>query len=790
MTNGLSSQQVQKLTAQGLTNDFSPKPEKKVTTIILKNIFIVFNLIIFPFLFILFFMGQYKDAISVGMVAIINTFTNIFQEIRAKIALDKIKLKNPELTTVIRDGKKQPIQTKSIVLGDYIALKPGELAPADGTVIESNHLEMDESILTGESDYLSKPKKSQILSGSFAAAGEGIFRADKIGKDGYMQQVVLKSKKSKTLKTLLEKKINKLVDSFVFICFLTTTVLILKYRPFSQNLIEPIRYIVASITSMIPQGLVLLVTITFVLSVIKFAKKQVIFRRMNSIEGLANVNLICMDKTGTLTHNHIKLDRIVPAPEYSNKELKNILGNIGALITTKNKTIEAIAKDFPLSSATKIDEIPFKSLNKYSGLRTSNNHKTEDIIIGAFEKISPFLNNKDSSKIKAQIAQNESQGFRTIAIAIKSYSQDPKEPLKKSLQGFRLAGIIVFSEEIKKNTDKILEGFRKRGVRQIVISGDSLITVQAISSRVGIANSEHGISGKEIDNTPAELLKEKILSNNIFGRIDPQQKRTIISIFKEAGYYTAMVGDGVNDVLALKEADVSFAMGDGGSMAKDVADIILLNNKFDILPKLLAEGEKIISRIGDAAKMFSLKNIFALITISFTLLVGLPFPYLPQHITLLNFITISMPLLYLIKFSGQRNQVKGDFIKKILRFSFTFGGITAIFSIMLNYLYLNRFVETALKSRTVSITFLIIVTLNLFLYLINRAKKATDLLKDKKALLVYLIGITLLPLTIYNDTFRKFFEFAQLNSRDWGIITVLTLAVSAIQFQIYKKKVN
>jgi len=790
MIKGLTSQQVQELTAKGLVNSFSPRPEKKVITIILKNIFIIFNIIIFPFLFVLFMMGQYKDAISVGVVALINTFTNIYQEIKAKIALDKIKLKNPELTTVIRNGERQPIPTKSIVLGDYITLKPGELAPADGTVIESNHLEMDESILTGESDYLFKPKNSKILSGSFAAAGEGVFRADKIGKDGYMQQIVLNSKKSKPLKTLLEKKINKLVNSFLFLCFLAATILIIKYRPFSQNLIEPIRYIVASITSMIPQGLVLLVTVTFVLSVIKFAKQKVIFRRINSIEGLANVDLICMDKTGTLTYNHIKLDKIISTHDYTEKELSQILGDMAALVTTKNKTMEAIEKKFPEHTGKKIDEIPFKSINKYSCIRISKNKIIEDIIIGAFEKIRPFLNKKETTLIQNKIKQHESQGFRTIAIATKQQKPANLKPLQSNLDDFNLAGIIVFSEEIKENTSKILKGFRKRGVRQIVISGDSLTTVQAISARVGIPNSDQGMSGEDIENCSPALLKEKILSKNIFGRINPQQKKTIVTTFKDAGYYTAMVGDGVNDILALKEADVSFAMGAGGSMAKDVSDIVLLNNKFDILPKLLAEGEKIISRIGDAAKIFSLKNIFALFTITFALAIGFPFPYLPQHITLLNLTTISIPLLYLISFSRHRNQVKGDFIKNILSFSFTFGGIAALSSILINILYLKGFMETATKSRTISILFLIIITLNLFMFLMNRAKKFKDIFKDKKAFIVYLLGILLLPISIYSSLLRNFFEFSLLDNRDWLIIIPLTIFVSAIQFQIYKRKIN
>lgn len=793
---GLSSAEVAERIKQGLVNDFEPQATRSIPVIIIKNIFIIFNVLLAPLFVVLVAMGQYKDVMSVGGVALANTLINMVQEIQAKLALDRIKLANPATCGVIRDGEEQQLPVQQVVQGDYLVLKAGERALADGPVVEARNLEMDESLLTGESDYIPKEQQDEVLSGSYAVAGQGVYIAEKIGEEAYMQRVVNRSRKQVAKKSPLERKVGLLVNTFMGLCFTIAAVLILRFWPLAGK-VEPVRFIVASVTTLIPQGLVLIVTITFALGVIAFAKRGIIFRRINAVESLANVDMICMDKTGTLTHNRIMLDAVSPVEGVTVAQLEERLRLFGNIIEEKNKTSEALAAAYPAEDtpgtqpAEKKDEIPFKSRNKFSAARvTTRQHGTEDLLLGAYEMVSGGLLDHDREAVQQLIRRSEEQGQRTLVFAWREAPAGESE-LSEELHGYKLGGVIAFSEEIKAEAPEILAGFRRKGVRQVVISGDSLTTVQSIALRIGLEGAEHGVTGQQLAEMDEKTFRETALANRIFARISPDQKYEIIRVFKKQGWYTSMVGDGVNDVLALKESDLAIAMGSGGSMAKEVSDIILVNNKFDLLPELLDEGDKIISRIQDCARIFTLKNFYALFMVSAALIAGLSFPFFPQQITLINFVTITIPLLYLIKFSDYKAKVEKQFLKDIVRFSAVFGTVIAAAGLTLNALYTKGLfgfpVEPLRYAQSAAIFPVIILALLSYLYLINRAGRLRSLLRDKKILLITLLLAALFPLAMYFAPFRKFFELIPFAGRDWLLGAAVLLPAGLVQYLLMRR---
>ena len=785
---GLTREEVLSKKARGLVNDYEPKSNRSIARIIFTNFFTIFNLLLLPLLVILFSLKQYKDVMSVGVIALANTLINLFQEIKSKIALDKIKMSNPPTALVLRDDRVDSIPVKEIVQGDYLLLKSGELVLADGHLVESQNLEMDESMLTGESDYIQKNNKDNVMSGSFAVTGSGVYIAEKIGAESYMQKVVEQSRKASSLVTPLEHKVRMLVNTFMGACLFIAILLIMNYWPFSGKIVEPVRFIVASVTSMIPQGLVLIVTITFALGVIAFAKEGVIFQKFNAVEALSDVNLICMDKTGTLTHNRIVVKKIIPLGKTKPDTLKKDLADLASCVNERNKTIDAIAARFKSKDAKLVEEIPFKSKNKYSAARVKRGRISTDYIMGAYEMLLPLLKYHNTDPVAEQIAEFESKGMRTIVIGKR---KAVSKKLKSSIQGFTISGIITFFEEIKKEAPSILKKFSKKGIRQVVISGDSLTTVKSIAMQIGLEKADSGVTGIELETLDPEKFKEKVLETTIFARVAPEQKRDIIKIFKDAGYYTAMVGDGVNDVLALKESNLAIAMGSGGSMAKDVSDIILVNNKFSILPSILSEGDKIISRIQDCARIFTLKNFYALTMVIAILVLGITFPFLPQQISLINFITITIPLLYLIKFSNYKTKVEKSFLPDIIRFSVTFGSLIAVTALGLNYLYTAIFGTKMRVVQTVAMAPIVTLGISSYLYLLNRAKGFKGILKDKRMLIVSAGLMALFVAAVYFPPIRKFVEIVPLKLRDWGFIlgfTGLALIVQRFLMKWYMGK--
>jgi len=813
---GLSTEKVCAQTRLGLANNYEEKSSRSIAWIILKNLGTVFNLMIFPLLAMLFALGQYKDVLSVGGIALLNTVINIFQEIRAKLALERIRVEHPVMTRVIRDGAVRDVAVRGVVLEDCLLLSAGDRVVGDAEIIRAEHLELDESMLTGESDYVPKKAGDEVLAGSFVIAGMAVARVTRLGENAYIQRIVSHSRKYVSRRTLLERRMDILVYTSMALCFAVAGFLLLFYQPVSNKLIDPFRYIVASVTSLIPQGLVLVVTLAFALGVIAFAKRGVVFSRFNAVESLANIDLLCMDKTGTLTENKITMEKTeLVAPGFSEAEARELFSVFAAGLSAKNKTVEALlAHSVDTGGWRILDELPFKSKNKLSVVRAApppgreSSSAVYDIALGAAEFLAPrFANPACVDSLKEQIRAYETQGLRTVVLALRRVPPDLALG-EDTLYGLEPIALAVFSEMLRPEAGEILDQFTRRGVRQVVISGDSPDTVSALARRLSLPGAASVVSGAELAALEGDALRTRILSANIFARVLPEQKQAIIRTFKSDGRHVAMIGDGVNDVLALKDAELSIAMGSGGSMVKDVSDVVLVHDRFDILPQLLEEGERIIARIRDCARIFTLKNSYALLLILATIIFGATFPFFPQQITMINFVTITLPLLYIIQYASGRARVEKGFVWDIVRFSFCIACVVAGASFGLNMLasahypnlitrellgmgwFVGRYIPNpSLYVQTLSIVPIILMASLVFLALARAASRNDGKHWRRIMLSLGLCGVFFASL--YIPAMADFLEFVPLGMGDYQTIAyflVPALALEALLLRIFLRK--
>lgn len=668
---GLTQIQVSKRIKLGQVNCDNLDTTKSYKRIIISNVFTYFNFINIALFSLILLVKSYKNGLFI-MVIVINTINSIYREFKAKKILDGLTILSNNNIEVIRNNKLYNIATNELVKDDLFILRIGQQVPTDSIVIEGS-LEVNESLLTGESDAIQKNTESTLLSGSFVTSGNALCKVTSVGLNNYSQKIVQEAKKQNTKKSQLQKSLNtilKIVSIFLipigFILFSK------QYFLLNISLENTITSTVAAVLGMIPEGLVLLTSAALTLGVIRLAKKNVLVQELFCIENLARIDTLCLDKTGTITSGNMIVNDIIPLTDDCFDGLDKLIYNLD----NDNATFNALVNFRTCTNKMKADDIlPFNSARKYSAVSFKND---KNYYIGALE----FLFNDINDNLYDMVSKYTNDGYRVLVIA-KSKNADSNY----SIQDLEPIGIITLLDEIRPNAKETINYFYKQNVNSIIISGDDPITVSAIAKKVGIKNIV-SVNATNLSNKDDLINALKV--SNVFGRVTPNQKKEIIQCLQTMGKTVAMTGDGVNDILALKQADCSIAMASGSDACKRSSNIVLLDNDFTTLPDVVNEGRRVINNITSSSVMFLIKTIFSLLLSITTIIFSASYPFEPIQLSIISSFGVGIPTFFL---TYERNfeKVKGSFIENVFLKSFpTAFLIASISTLTINVgLYLN-----------------------------------------------------------------------------------------------------
>lgn len=702
---GLTEEEASTRYNAGQNNITHVRTSRSYRHIFYSNIFTRFNALLSVMYVIILFVGTLQDSLF-GLIIVLNTVIGIVQELRAKWTLDKLALVLTPHATVLRNGKIKTVPASKIVLDDVIEVTAGKQILVDGIVIATTHLEVNESMITGESEAVEKKAGDPIYSGSFVLSGKCRMQAIRVGERAYARQLARVARHFVLSKSELRKGINQILRYVTWLLVPAALLLFITQILYMQHgWKDALAASAGGVVNMIPDGLVLLTSVVMALAIVRLSKKRVLIQELPAVEMLARINVLCLDKTGTLTEGTITTERIVPlatsdkAPQV---DIKTVLAYF-AYAQEQTTTLRAIGDAFPLAEPQQwaiTDNVPFSSSRKWSALTFKKNGTW---LLGATEMM---VADNELSRLQktSELTSLVQSGKRVLLLAYSptriSRSTDGKSFLTP--KSFPVA-FVVLQEKLRPGVQQTLDYFKEQGVAVKVISGDTPQTVGAVAKEAGIS-AETPQSGLTLPDT-IEELGDVVEKNAVFGRVLPEQKRMMMRALKRRGYVVAMVGDGVNDVLAIKEADFSIAMGSGTDASRAIAQLVLLDNNFSSLPDIIAEGRRIIANIERTANLFITKTAYVIIM---SLAVGIalvPFPFLPRHLTLIGTFTVGVPALFL-SFAKNNKRAQPGFVKRVFRFSLPSGTLVASLTLMtyaLTRLLVPDSIEVARSSATLAL---------------------------------------------------------------------------------------
>jgi cation-transporting ATPase E len=669
---GLTTEEVNLRKQQGKTNQKDESSTRTVKQIILGNTITFFNIINVILLIMVLTVLSFKNTLFIFII-IINTGIGIIQELRAKKTLDNLAILTASQATVIRDGVKQQIPVEEIVLDDAIILSQGNQIPSDSVVL-SGHLEVNESLLTGESDAIPKDVGGQLYSGSFVTAGKAVCQVVKVGKDNYMEQITKEAKTYKRHNSELKKSINQILKVISIIIVPIGIAMFCKQYYFGgESYKTAILATVAALLGMIPEGLVLLTSLSLTLGVLKLAKQKTLVQELYCIETLARVDVLCLDKTGTLTEGRIEVEQVLTPPRVNENQLGHALANMVYALKDDNVTFMALKEHFGEAQDMKpVHVIPFSSDRKYSGVAFEG---SGTFIMGAVQ----FLFPEGEEELKAKCQIYAAKGYRIIVVAhTDTVSYEDGLPA-----GLTPCGIVLMTDVLRKDVNTTLSFFAKQGVCCKVISGDDPVTVSAIAAKAGMAGADAYVDATTLE-TDADI-EEAVAKYNVFGRVTPKQKKQMVVALHKQGHTVAMTGDGVNDVLALKEADCSIAMASGSEAAKNTANLVLLDSNFNAMPHILNEGRRVINNISMAASMFLIKTVFSVLLALETIIIGQTYPFAPIQLSIINGCAVGIPTFLLAK-EPNYQKINPKFLRTVMKSAFPTGATISIILLAVNHL--------------------------------------------------------------------------------------------------------
>ncbi|MFE7613551.1 cation-translocating P-type ATPase [Streptomyces celluloflavus] len=666
---GLSAAEVAERVARGEVNDVPVRSSRSTAEIVRSNVFTRFNAIIGVLFVIILIVGPIQDGLF-GFVIVANTGIGIIQELRAKKTLDSLAVVGEARPTVRRDGVAAEIATSEVVLGDVIELGPGDKVIVDGEVLESDSLEVDESLLTGEADPVVKKPGEPMMSGSFVVAGGGAFTATKVGREAYAAQLAEEASRFTLVHSELRTGISKILKYVTWMMVPTAIGLILSHL-FTLNMAGPeaVRRMVGGIVPMIPEGLVLLTSVAFAIGVVRLGRKQCLVQELPAIEGLARVDVVCLDKTGTLTEGGMDVSELRPLGDSDPVYVQQVLGALGESDPRPNPSLQAIIDSYPAVGGWRCTEsLPFSSARKYSGAALNGpDGESATWLLGAPDVLLPA-----GDPALAEIDELNAQGLRVLLLARSAKELDDPEVGRD----VRATALVVLEQRLRPDAADTLRYFAEQGVQAKVISGDNAVSVGAVAGQLGLPGADAPVDARRLPADQEEMAKV-LEQGAVFGRVTPQQKRDMVAALQSRGHNVAMTGDGVNDVLALKDADIGVSMGSGSEATRAVAQIVLLNNSFATLPSVVAEGRRVIGNITRVATLFLTKTVYSVLLAILVACWQIPYPYLPRHLTLLSTLTIGIPAFFLA-LAPNRERARPHFVKRVMRYAIPSGLIAGI----------------------------------------------------------------------------------------------------------------
>ncbi|WP_268220134.1 cation-translocating P-type ATPase [Streptomyces sp. EMB24] len=676
---GLTSAEVAERVARGQVNDIPVRSSRSITEIVRANVFTRFNAIIGVLWVIMLIVAPFQDSLF-GYVILANTGIGIIQEWRAKKTLDSLALIGEVRPTVRRDGVAAEIGTSEIVLDDLIEIGPGDKVVVDGAVVEADGLEIDESLLTGEADPVVKQPGDQVMSGSFVVAGGGSFQATRVGREAYAAQLAEEASRFTLVHSELRSGISTILKYVTWMMVPTAIGLVISQLVVKDNeLKNSIARTVGGIVPMVPEGLVLLTSVAFAIGVIRLGRQQCLVQELPAIEGLARVDTVCLDKTGTLTEGGMDVTDLRVLGDADETYVRKVLGELGSADPRPNASLKAIIEAYPDTTEWRLaDTLPFSSARKYSGATLDEGDgRLVTWLLGAPDVLLPH-----DDPALAETGRMNREGLRVLLLARARdgvNADDLADPA--AVDGVRAVALVVLEQRLRPDAADTLRYFEEQDVSAKVISGDNAVSVGAVAGKLGL-------SGTTVDarRLPAEprAMADELEAGTVFGRVTPQQKRTMVGALQAKGHTVAMTGDGVNDVLALKDADIGVAMGSGSEATRAVAQIVLLNNSFATLPSVVAEGRRVIGNITRVATLFLVKTVYSVLLAVLVVLTQVEYPFLPRHLTLLSTLTIGVPAFFLA-LAPNKERAKPNFVRRVMRYAVP-GGVLAALATFATYL--------------------------------------------------------------------------------------------------------
>ena len=661
---GLTEAEVAERVARGQVNDVPAVPSRTVAQIVRANVLTRFNALLGGMLIVILIVGPIQDALF-GGVLIANTLIGIVQELRAKRTLDRLAVLTAPKARVVRGGEPRELAVSGVVLDDVLELRPGDQVVVDGEVLDGQGLEVDESLLSGESEPVEKGRGDEVLSGSFVAAGGGRYRATRVGREAYAVRLAEEARRFTLTRSELRAGIDRILRIVTWLIVPTAILVVISQLRSNASVLDALRGSVAATVAMVPEGLVLLTSIAFAVGVVRLARRRVLVQELPAVEVLARVDVVCVDKTGTLTEGRLAVDSVEVLVE--GDEHTDALAALAASDPNPNATLAAIGEAFPKAPEgwRAVETMPFSSARKWSAAAFDGR--------GAWVLGAPDVLLADAAPTDPVVRRAEELAEAGRRVVLLSRAAELRG---ESLPGrLEPAAIVVLSDRIRETAADTLRYFADQGVEVKVISGDHPQTVAAIAGHLGLEGASEPADARELPEDPSALA-EALEQHTVFGRVTPQQKRSMVQALKAGGHVVAMTGDGVNDVLALKDADLGIAMGSGSSATRSVAQLVLLDSSFDALPNVVGEGRRVLGNIERTSNLYVTKTVYAMLLAIGVGVLGRPFPFLPRHLTLIGALTIGIPSFFLA-LAPNVERARPGFLKRVLRFTIPAGMLAA-----------------------------------------------------------------------------------------------------------------